>query len=75
MLDMYRKKYIFRSDPHILIEKQLLEGYNSQQFSDSWNFGFGLQGSEKFKDFDILDNDYIQMLGLELRDDKDGNGY
>ena len=47
-----------------------------QNFNDSWNFGLGIQGGEKFsqedRQFDILDNDYIQIHGLELRDENDG---
>ena len=36
-------------------------------------------GTENFaengKQFDILNNDYIKIHGLELRDDNDGKGY
>lgn len=53
--------------------------FDTEKYSKSWNFGFGLRGTEKYSEngtnFNLLDNDYIQLYGLELRDDDDGNGY
>ena len=48
------------------------------KYKDSWNFGLILQGANQFVksgEFDVLDNDYIQLYGLELRDDNDTKGY
>ena len=42
------------------------------QFKDSWNFGVGFFYYGK-EEFNILDNDYVQVIGVELKDD--GSGY
>ena len=43
--------------------------YNMVDYMNSWNFGMGFFA----QDFDILDNDYIMIIGTQFTDD--GSGY
>ena len=45
---------------------------HTDEFFDSWNMGFGLEGTEKYAEngqpFNLLDNDYISFIGSEMAD-------
>lgn len=55
--------YKLNIEPRHIDPKELYKSYNLNNFNDSWNFGVGIKGSEKFSEkyrpFNLLDNDYI----------------
>lgn len=75
LIPVVNRDYIFTADPMNYYQEQEIK-VDASNFSDSWNLGFGIEGSERFVEkgekFDILNNDYIQLIGLELVGDKNG---
>lgn len=37
-----------------------------------WNFGVGVKGTDK--DFDIFDNEYVEVTGMQYRNDNNSKG-
>lgn len=65
--------YIYAIDPFYQEKADMLKPRSTEDYYDSWNFGIGVYTT--IKNFDLLDNDYIQVIGTQLEDYGDGYKY
>ena len=59
---------------HILDQHEMEKTYSADSDKFHWNFGVGFKNSINHPNFNILDNDYIKVTGLQYRDDNDKRG-
>ena len=64
--DMFKDvpEFTFSMEPAHLKNHDFNKTYTALKDKSHWNFGVGLKGTHRYRNFDILDNDYIQIIGL-----------
>lgn len=67
-------EFTFSSEPIHFEKNQHEKEYTAWRDRFHWNFGVGMKGIHRYKNFDISDNDYVQVIGLQHRNDNNSQG-
>ena len=66
----------YSTQPNPMGFRELRKEYTAFNQKNYWNFGVGIKGfdKKKYPNFNILDNDYVSVIGMMYRNDNDSKG-